>query len=575
MVSLRARSFVLAALVALATASPTNLETRTIHERRVAPAPGFIDLGPAPADDQLKLRIALKSTDIVGLEKELMAVSDPSSTRYGQHLTPEQVAEYVKPTADTLSAVTSWLDSNNIASTSISPAGDLLQIQIPVSKANSLLSAEFSLFKHANSNETNIRTLQYSLPASLAPHVAYLHPTTSFTTSILPPNPKLKLLNKVGTKRAVDASCLEEATPACLQELYGIPSAPATQKNNVLGVSAFSRQFAIFEDLQSFLTELRPDIDPTTRFDVLPVDGGANTQLPSNAGLEANLDIQYTVGLATNVPVTFIAVGDRTTDGVFGFVDEVNALIALSPAERPTVLTTSYGFNEFQLTQPVAQGLCNAYLQLTVLGTSILFASGDGGVGGVRANDTCTVFNPTEPAGCPWITTVGATELIEGDGGLHESGVAFSSGGFSNHFATPDYQKQDIDQFIASLDGQYDGQYNASGRGFPDVSALGMNFVVYSDRFSTLVGGTSASSPIFASIISLLNDELIGKGKSPLGFLNPFLYSAAGRAALSDITNGTNPSCGTDGFSATSGWDPITGLGTPNYAKLRQAVGLA
>lgn len=52
------------------------------------------------------------------------------------------------------------------------------------------------------------------------------------------------------------------------------------------------------------------------------------------------------------------------------------------------------------------------------------------------------------------------------------------------------------------------------------------------------VDGTSCSSPIFASIVSLLNDRLIAAGKSPLGFLNPFLYSEAGQAGLTDITTG-------------------------------------
>jgi len=71
----------------------------------------------------------------------------------------------------------------------------------------------------------------------------------------------------------------------------------------------------------------------------------------------------------------------------------------------------------------------------------------------------------------------------------------------------------------------------------------------------------------------LLNDELIAAGKSPLGFLNPFLYSAAGTAALTDITTGSNPGCNTNGFTARAGWDPVTGLGTPKFASLLTAVG--
>lgn len=78
-----------------------------------------------------------------------------------------------------------------------------------------------------------------------------------------------------------------------------------------------------------------------------------------------------------------------------------------------------------------------------------------------------------------------------------------------------------------------------------------------------LEGGTSASSPIFASLINRIVEERLKVGKGPLGFINPVLYENPG--VLFDITNGTNPGCGTDGFEAVEGWDPVTGLGTPNY----------
>ena len=72
-------------------------------------------------------------------------------------------------------------------------------------------------------------------------------------------------------------------------------------------------------------------------------------------------------------------------------------------------------------------------------------------------------------------------------------------------------------------------------------------------------GGTSASTPIFASIVNRINDYRLHEGKNPIGFINPALYSNPGM--LNDITNGTNPGCDTVGFSAVEGWDPVTGLG--------------
>ena len=81
-----------------------------------------------------------------------------------------------------------------------------------------------------------------------------------------------------------------------------------------------------------------------------------------------------------------------------------------------------------------------------------------------------------------------------------------------------------------------------------------------------LSGGTSASSPIFASIVNRIVEDRMRKGKAPLGFMNPALYGFP--SMLNDITNGTNPGCGTPGFKAVKGWDPVTGLGTPNYPRM-------
>ena len=83
---------------------------------------------------------------------------------------------------------------------------------------------------------------------------------------------------------------------------------------------------------------------------------------------------------------------------------------------------------------------------------------------------------------------------------------------------------------------------------YPDVAAQGYNFLIVYQGNTTYVGGTSCSSPTFASIVSMLNDARISAGKTTLGFLNPFLYSS-GYTALNDITVGNNPGCGTEGFN--------------------------
>jgi tripeptidyl-peptidase I len=110
------------------------------------------------------------------------------------------------------------------------------------------------------------------------------------------------------------------------------------------------------------------------------------------------------------------------------------------------------------------------------------------------------------------------------------------------------------------------GLYNRLGRGYPDVAALGDNIAVFNKGNLTLSGGTSASTPIFASIMNRINEERLAAGKATVGFINPVLYLHP--HMLTDIKNGTNPGCGTEGFAAVEGWDPVTGLGTPNFPRM-------
>jgi tripeptidyl-peptidase-1 len=324
--------------------------------------------------------------------------------------------------------------------------------------------------------------------------------------------------------------------------------------------------YANMNDLKSFLKSYRPDMSSSTGFSITSVDNGNNfDQNVVDAGMEADLDIQYTIGLATGVPVDFITIGTDNQDGDDGgCLDVINKLI--SETSPPLVVTTSYGFEqESSLSKDLSIALCNSYMQLTARGVSILFASGDGGVA-ASPNVTCSSqFAATFPT-CPYVTLVGATQ------GVPESGAWFSAGGFSNYFPTAKWQHSSVNQYLAQLGSEYEGMYNKAGRAYPDVSAQGSNVQIYLDGIVQAIDGTSASSPIFASLIALINADLLHAGRKPLGFLNPWMYYNSW--AFNDITTGSNPGCGTNGFPALKGWDPVTGLGSPNYAKLRSAAGL-
>lgn len=173
----------------------------------------------------------------------------------------------------------------------------------------------------------------------------------------------------------------------------------------------------------------------------------------------------------------------------------------------------------------------------------------------------------------PYVTSVGATQIVPGASVTAPEEacetVIYSGGGFSNVFAMPSYQSSAVATYYKNHKPTYTAtQYNNSQtvRGFPDVAANGANYVVAVDGSLSLVYGTSASSPTFGSVITLINEQRVNAGKAAVGFINPTLY--ANPSILNDITSGGNQGCGTAGFTAVAGWDPVTGLGTPNYGKM-------
>jgi len=107
------------------------------------------------------------------------------------------------------------------------------------------------------------------------------------------------------------------------------------------GSSKFSH---IPGSIKQFLTELRPDINNATTFALEEIDGGQDPQNVTEAGVEANLDVQYTVGIATGVPVEFLSVGgDIETNNDFGTALLDTTTFLHRQAHPPSVMTTSYG----------------------------------------------------------------------------------------------------------------------------------------------------------------------------------------------------------------------------------------
>jgi tripeptidyl-peptidase-1 len=306
---------------------------------------------------------------------------------------------------------------------------------------------------------------------------------------------------------------------------------------------------------------------------------GIKCKLPlfGQACLEALLDIEYIKAVGGDIPLTNIYVKD------FSLLNWAKTIDAIADTELPLVHSLSYGNDERQQTSPEFMDAVNAqFMKLGARGVTLLAASGDQGVWG-RSGVYDGVFHPDFPAGSPYITAVGGTDFAQKGVIGDEKAWTSGGGGFSNHFAIPAYQKQAVASYKSAAASQKvlpdAALFNDTGRGYPDVAALGGQdnmYCVAATSFivsgMTGIAGTSASCPVVAAIFARLNDVRLAKNRPPMGFLNPFIYQNKG--AFNDVKQGRNFGADLEkrGFEAIAGWDPATGMGTPDFEKLSAAA---
>ncbi|KAH9010271.1 subtilisin-like protein [Lactarius pseudohatsudake] len=511
--------------------------------------PNWETLGPPPPGTTIDLYIALQPRRDNALIDALHEVSTPGHQKYGAHLSKEQVAELVAPHQDTLKLVHSWLEHHRVPSSSISTShggGWLTIAGVPVSQADELLSASYQLYRHTGENATEVilRTVSYSLPAVLHGHVQTVAPTTYFAPPRKLPQISRQYPSEEGTVAVVNATSREPVsvlprddelvTPSIVRWLYGTEAyEPLAEGYNALGILGLNDEYPSYTDLTQFMTEFRADAVDAT-FTVQQVNGGGFN--PNQPGSEANVDTQWTAVIAYPIPHIFYSTGGslQIANGQPASNDAYLVWFnyLLGQEDIPPTISISYSNPETIFPLEYASSLCNLFALLGLRGVSVLVSSGDDGVGrgDCRDNSGNVRFTPSFPSSCmrPWVTSVGGTVRHDPEVGMYLSG-----GGFSMHFTRPDYQEDMVAPFLGSLGSQYAGLYDPRGRGIPDISA-------------------QANWP-------------------RLGFLNLLLYGH-GRDGVNDITSGSNPGCGTDGFTAIPGWDPVTGMGTPSFISLQHIL---
>nr|AJD23156.1 putative serine protease [Onygena corvina] len=586
-----------ACLVGLAVAAPTSHTTagsfQVVEHLREIPQ-GWVQAGSPAPNTPLKLKLALQQEKAAAFEQHVMDISNPKHARYGQHMSREEVDAYLQPPSHMTDSVYEWLASEGISKPSIKVNTDWFTFTTTVEKAEKMLNTRFYKFRNNMDGSSVIRTLEYSVAASVAPYVHMIQPTTKFSA----PRPELSSVftTELNINSAQEVDCNVTITPDCIRDLYKMGNTFATKDpRNRLGISGYLEQFARLDDFSTFIDMFVPSLKGTT-FDFKSISGGENQQNSTLDSVEASLDVDYAIGLSGALSTYYGTAGrgmlipdldqpNATQNNNEPYLEQLHYLLELSDKDLPAVLSTSYGENEQSVPEKYTEAACHLFARLGARGVSVIFSSGDTGVGSAcQSNDgkKTTKFNPIFPAACPFVTSVGGTHQIKPEVAIH-----FSSGGFSERFARPWYQEYDVNNYLHNEleHGKWQGMYNPNGRGFPDVAAQSYKFATRDHGRTIGVSGTSASAPLFAGVVSILNSVRLSHGKPKLGFLNPWLYTV-GRGGFTDIVHGGSDGCtGTDQYSklptpyvpgaswnATRGWDPVTGLGTPNFEKLSQLV---
>lgn len=344
-------------------------------------------------------------------------------------------------------------------------------------------------------------------------------------------------------------------TPPQVAELYNYPTG-LNGSGQTVGIIELGGGYST-SDLSTYFGQL--GISPVPTVSSVSVDGGTNSP-GSDADGEVMLDIEV-IGSIANGAKIVVYFAPNTDQG---FLDAITNAVH-DTTNNPSVISISWGGPEDSWTQQSLTAMNSAIEDASTLGVTITVAAGDDGSTDGSSDGSQQV---DFPASSPWSLGCGGTTLT-GSGSTITSEVVWNEtainegatgGGVSTTFPLPTYQ-DDANVPLQSAT-------NFAGRGVPDVAGDAdpeTGYQVLVDGQNEVVGGTSAVAPLWAALIALINQQRASAGQTSVGFANTALYQNS--SAFNDITQGNNGE-----YSAGTGWDACTGLGSPIGTSILSAL---
>ncbi len=559
------------------------------------------------------------------LKQFLQDLQNPSSSSYRKWLTPEQYAARFGVSKNDIARIENWLTSEGFEIVQPARGREWIAFSGTAGLVEQVFQTQIHYY-NVNGVKHFANATNPSIPQALAGIVMGFHGLDDFL--LKPLNVRTRQQNGVanpfyssgGFNNLAPADI---ATIYDIQALYNAGYTGTGQKLVVLGqtdintadIAAFRSGFGLSATL------------PTSVLVPQDTDPGQTGDLP-----EADLDLEWSGAVAQNASITFVIGG--IVHGQGGVFDAAQYAIDNNLAP---VISLSYGgceganVNFIPFFEPILQ-------QASTQGQTFVASSGDDGAAACDGTypsgpvSTATYgLSVNYPASSPEVTGVGGTEFDEGSGtywgtngsnlgsalsyipemgwndsdttgtgGVNGPYLAASGGGASScgvesagtctgGFPKPSWQVgtgvpadgvRDVPDISISASANHDGYIFCSG----GSCAGGIANAVQNN---SIVGGTSASAPVFAGIMTLLNQYVAAKGGTvPLGNINPMLYQIypTSPTAFHDVTTGTNivpctqgkPSCPGSapfqfGFTAGTGYDQVTGLGSVDANNLAVA----
>jgi kumamolisin len=530
------------------------------------PGPGVTDLGPLAPTTPVEVAVGIAGSDPTEAASTLALIDVPGSPDYRHYLSPARAADELGATPAEYETAVRQFESAGLT-VQTSPDRSMLLVRGPANRVGAAFGTTFDSYR------TGARTFfSHPTPATLPNGVPWsgalgLGNVTPFVPAVTGPGP-------LATPSATcSTSGGNGFTPCQIEKGYNFSGLLAGGSNG----TGFTVAVVDTYDGTEPQTQLESDLasfesitgTPAGTVDYLyPVPTTTNLNSTSTDwGFEEALDLEWARATAPGATTKMTFAPDATA-GLYGSVDW---LVAHGAAN---VISLSWGENDVGVYNAFAGACtsgCNAttdgsydllhpVLEAAALeGISVLSASGDCGAAAGTSGDSTDY-----PASDPYVVGVGGTDLTLTSADAWSSETAW--GGNSTGATSPGCQNQ------GGSTGGYSPfprpywqtgsgiSVNQTHRGEPDVAMIagGAGVETVYSGFATAAEGTSVACPLWAGLVT----DIDSYGGAALGFLDPSLYAAAagasGSKAFHDITTGSN------GYSATKGWDPVTGLGSPN-----------